>query len=121
MNAMVYIRGNRADYDEWAAMGAEGWGYDDVLPYFRRSEDNERGEDQFHGAGGPLPVRESRSMNPIADVFVEAAAQAGHEREPRLQRCAPGGLRPLPDHAGERDAREHRGSLPAPAIRRART
>ncbi len=82
MNAMVYIRGNRADYDEWAAMGAEGWGYDDVLPYFKKSEDNERGEDQFHGAGGPLPVRESRSMNPVADAFVEAATQLGHERNP---------------------------------------
>jgi choline dehydrogenase len=82
MNAMVYIRGNRADYDEWAAMGAEGWGYDDVLPYFKKSETNERGEDQFHGAGGPLPVKESRSMNPIADAFIEAAAQAGHEKNP---------------------------------------
>src|SRR3954463_8407792 len=82
MNAMVYIRGNRADYDEWAAMGAEGWGYDDVLPYFKRSEDNERGEDPFHGTGGPLPVRESRSMNPIADAFLQAAEQAGHERNP---------------------------------------
>jgi choline dehydrogenase-like flavoprotein len=82
MNAMVYIRGNRADYDEWEAMGAEGWGYDDVLPYFKKSEDNERGEDQFHGVGGPLPVRESRSMNPVADAFVEAAAQLGHERNP---------------------------------------
>ena len=60
MNAMVYIRGNRADYDEWAATGAEGWGYDDVLPYFRRSEDNERGEDLYHGTGGPLPAREGR-------------------------------------------------------------
>jgi choline dehydrogenase len=82
MNAMVYIRGNRADFDEWAAMGAEGWGYDDVLPYFKKSEDNERGADQFHGVGGPLPVRESRAMSPVADVFVEAAAQAGHERNP---------------------------------------
>ena len=82
MNAMVYIRGNRADFDEWAAMGAEGWGYDDVLPYFKKSEDNERGADQFHGAGGPLPVRESRAMSPVADVFVEAAAEAGHERNP---------------------------------------
>jgi choline dehydrogenase-like flavoprotein len=82
MTAMVYIRGNRADYDEWAAMGAEGWGYDDVLPYFKRSEDNERGEDAFHGAGGPLPVRESRSMNPICTAFVEAAKQAGHEGNP---------------------------------------
>jgi len=82
INAMVYIRGNRADFDEWAAMGAEGWGYDDVLPYFKRSEDNERGEDAFHGAGGPLPVREGRALSPVADVFVEAAAQAGHERNP---------------------------------------
>jgi choline dehydrogenase len=82
MNAMVYIRGNRADYDEWAAMGAEGWGFEDVLPYFKKSEDNERGEDQFHGAGGPLPVRESRSMNPVADAFIEAATQLGHERNP---------------------------------------
>ena len=56
INAMIYIRGNRADYDDWAAGGAEGWGYDDVLPYFKRAEDNERGEDEFHGAGGPLTV-----------------------------------------------------------------
>ena len=61
INAMVYIRGNRADYDEWAAGGATGWGYDDLLPYFIRSEDNERGASEFHGAGGPLAVTESRS------------------------------------------------------------
>jgi choline dehydrogenase len=79
MNAMVYIRGNRVDYDEWAELGAEGWSYDEVLPYFKRSEANERGEDAFHGADGPLPVTESRSMNPIIDAFVAAAAQAGHE------------------------------------------
>ena len=82
MNAMIYIRGSHADYDEWAAMGAEGWGYDDVLSYFRRSEDNERGEDRYHGAGGPLPVREGRSMNPLTSAFVEAAKQAGHEENP---------------------------------------
>src|SRR6201996_4971039 len=72
-NAMVYIRGNRADYDEWAAMGHTGWGWDDVLPYFRRAEDNERGEDTFHGAGGPLSVSESRSMHPLVDTMIEAA------------------------------------------------
>ncbi len=82
MNAMVYIRGNRADYDQWAEMGAEGWGYEDVLEYFKRSEDNERGEDMYHGAGGPLSVRESRSMHPLATAFVEAAKQAGHEENP---------------------------------------
>jgi choline dehydrogenase len=80
MNAMVYIRGNRLDFDEWAEGAAEGWSYDDVLPYFKKAEGNERGEDAFHGGDGPLPVRESRSMNPIVDAFVEAAAQAGHER-----------------------------------------
>jgi choline dehydrogenase-like flavoprotein len=82
INAMIYIRGNRADYDEWAALGCDGWSYDDVLPYFRRSEDNERGEDAFHGAGGPLSISESRSMNPLVDTLLEAASQAGHERNP---------------------------------------
>ena len=104
INAMIYIRGNRADYDEWAAMGLEGWGYDDVLPYFRRAEDNERGEDAYHGAGGPLSVSESRSMHPLVDTMIEAAQQAGHEHNPdfngarqegvgRFQLTQRGGLR----------------------------
>src|SRR5919201_6448393 len=63
LNAMIYIRGIRADYDEWAAMGLDGWGYEDVLPYFKRAEDNERGEDMYHGGGGPLCVNESRAMS----------------------------------------------------------
>ena len=54
INAMIYLRGSRADYDGWAADGCDGWSYDDVLPYFKRSEDNERGEDAYHGVGGPL-------------------------------------------------------------------
>src|SRR3954469_11360854 len=82
INAMIYIRGNRADYDEWAAMGCEGWGYEDVLPYFKRAEDNERGEDMYHGAGGPLSVSESRAMSPLVDTMVEAAKLAGHEENP---------------------------------------
>ena len=56
INAMVYIRGQRQDYDDWAALGNTGWSYDDVLPYFRKSEDNDRGPDRFHGAGGPLKI-----------------------------------------------------------------
>ncbi|MDR3083578.1 MAG: GMC family oxidoreductase N-terminal domain-containing protein [Streptomyces sp.] len=79
INAMIYIRGNRADYDGWAAAGATGWGYTDVLPYFKRSEDNERGEDEFHGVGGPLTVSEGRSEHPLSSVFVQAAVQAGHK------------------------------------------
>lgn len=78
MNAMIYIRGNRADYDQWAADGAVGWSYDDVLPYFKRAEANERGADDFHGADGPLTVSESRSMNPLCDAWVNAAVDAGY-------------------------------------------
>lgn len=77
MNAMIYMRGNRADYDRWAADGAYGWSYDEVLPYFTRGEDNERGADEYHGVGGPLTVSESRSMNPVVDAWVEAAVAAG--------------------------------------------
>ncbi len=82
INAMIYIRGNRADYDGWARYGVEGWSYDEVLPYFKRSEDNERGEDAFHGAGGPLRVSDGRSMHPLVDTMLEAARQAGHEHNP---------------------------------------
>jgi choline dehydrogenase len=82
INAMIYIRGNRADYDEWAAMGNEGWGYEDVLPYFKRAEDNERGEDMYHGVGGPLSVSESRAMSPLVDTMIDAAKNAGHEENP---------------------------------------
>jgi choline dehydrogenase len=82
INAMIYIRGNAADYDGWRAMGCEGWGYEDVLPYFKRAEDNERGEDRYHGVGGPLSVSESRSMHPLVDTMLEAAREAGHELNP---------------------------------------
>jgi choline dehydrogenase-like flavoprotein len=82
MNAMVYIRGARADYDGWARDGARGWAYNDLLPYFRRSESNERGEDQFHGKLGPLTVSDGRSRYSLMDAYVEAAVEAGHPRNP---------------------------------------
>jgi choline dehydrogenase-like flavoprotein len=82
INAMIYIRGNRADYDGWVEHGAEGWGYDEALRYFKRAEDNERGEDAFHGVGGPTRVSDSRSMHPLVDTMLEAAQQAGHEHNP---------------------------------------
>jgi choline dehydrogenase len=77
INAMVYIRGNRADYDEWAAMGFDGWGWDDVLPYFIKSEDNERGASELHGAGGPLRVSEGRAHHRTCEAFIEAGVEAG--------------------------------------------
>ncbi len=77
VNAMIYVRGHREDYDYWAAQGNPGWGWDDVLPYFKRAEHNERGADDFHGTGGPLNVMDLRSPNRFGPVFVKAAAQAG--------------------------------------------
>ena len=77
LNAMIYIRGNRLDYDEWAADGADGWGYEDVLPYFRRAEDNERGESRYHGVGGPLSVTDARSPHPLVDTMIAAALESG--------------------------------------------
>ena len=62
INAMVYIRGNRRDYDEW---GVEGWAWDDLFPYFLKAEDNERGASEWHAVGGPLPVSDQRSGNKI--------------------------------------------------------
>jgi choline dehydrogenase-like flavoprotein len=82
INAMVYIRGHRADYDHWAAQGNPGWGYDDVLPYFKRAEHNERGADAWHGSGGPLNVMDLRSPTWISEVFVKAGVQAGYRANP---------------------------------------
>ncbi|RQS67486.1 glucose-methanol-choline oxidoreductase [Burkholderia sp. Bp8963] len=77
INAMVYIRGHRSDYDHWAALGNEGWSYDDVLPYFRLSEHNERFDDAWHGRDGPLWVSDLRTGNPFHARYREAARQAG--------------------------------------------
>lgn len=92
INGMVYIRGNRADFDEWEALGCDGWGYTDVLPYFRRSEDNERGEDEYHGVGGPLAVSDSRSGYAISDAWVQAAIEAGYPHNPDFNGSSQAGV-----------------------------
>ncbi|HEV7311586.1 GMC family oxidoreductase [Sphingopyxis sp.] len=74
INAMVYIRGHAFDYDQWASLGATGWSYADVLPFFKRSEGNERGGDEFHGSGGPLNVMDQRWPNVTSKRFIESAA-----------------------------------------------
>ena len=79
-NAMVYIRGQAADYDHWAAMGNPGWSWSDVLPYFRRAERNERLHDEWHGQTGPLNVADLQSPNVFSSRFVEAGVQAGLAR-----------------------------------------
>jgi choline dehydrogenase-like flavoprotein len=78
MNAMIYIRGNAADFDGWIDEGAPGWSYEQMLPYFIRSECNERGDPRYHGHSGPLAVQDGRSMNPLVDRLIEAAVAAGY-------------------------------------------
>lgn len=73
INAMVYIRGNKWDYDNWADMGCDGWSYDDVLPFFKYAETNERGGDDFHGGEGPLFVSDQKWVNPTSKAFVASA------------------------------------------------
>ena len=92
INAMIYLRGHRADFDGWAEAGCSGWSYDEVLPYFKRSEDNERGESTFHGVGGPLAVSESRSLTVLTDLLLEAAVQAGYEHIEDLNIDTPEGV-----------------------------
>ncbi|KAF0163129.1 MAG: oxidoreductase GMC family [Rhodocyclaceae bacterium] len=77
LNGLLYIRGQRQDYDRWAGLGNKGWSYDDVLPYFRKSEDQERGANAYHGIGGPQKVSDLRLNRPIADHFVKAAQELG--------------------------------------------
>lgn len=80
INGLIYIRGNRRDYDEWAQQGNPGWSYEDVLPYFRKSERQERGPNEFHGADGPLAVSDIRMRHVLYDAFIDAAVAAGFPR-----------------------------------------
>ena len=77
LNAMVYTRGHRDDYDQWAAQGNPGWSYEAVLPYFKRAENNENGANEFHGGGGPLNVKDLSDPNRFSALFVKAGEQAG--------------------------------------------
>ena len=77
INAMLYTRGSRADYDAWAALGCSGWGYEDCLPYFKRAERNQRLADEFHGGDGPLAVSDPISPHPLTYAFLKSAQQSG--------------------------------------------
>jgi choline dehydrogenase len=80
INGLIYIRGQAEDFDHWRQLGNAGWSHEDVLPYFRKSEDNERGADDLHGAGGPLGVSDVRDRHPLAQAFIEAAVQCGYPK-----------------------------------------
>lgn len=78
INALIYIRGQSQDYDGWAAMGNSGWSFDEVLPYFKKSENNEAFHDQYHGQGGPLNVANLRTDNPFQQIYMDAVKEAGY-------------------------------------------
>jgi choline dehydrogenase-like flavoprotein len=80
INGMVYIRGNRRDYESWVAKGADGWSYDEVLPYFKKSENYQRGASDYHGAGGELDVQDQRDPNPVGKLAIEAATELQYRR-----------------------------------------
>lgn len=77
INAMIYIRCQREDYDNWASLGNNGWSYEEVLPYFKRAEDNNRLADRYHGDGGPLAVSDQQSPHPVTRAFIKAIQQTG--------------------------------------------
>ncbi|MFT5657804.1 MAG: choline dehydrogenase [Gammaproteobacteria bacterium] len=82
LNGLLYVRGQRQDYDHWASLGNKGWSYDELLPYFKKSEDQARGADKYHGTGGPLKVSDLRLRRPIADLFIKAATEIGIPQNP---------------------------------------
>jgi choline dehydrogenase len=77
LNGLLYVRGQPEDYDRWAALGNKGWSFKEVLPYFKKSEDQERGASEYHGVGGPQKVSDLRLRRPIADQFIKAANEVG--------------------------------------------
>src|ERR1700689_5335240 len=80
INGLLYVRGQHEDFDHWRQLGNAGWAFEDVVPYFRRAEDQERGADDLRGAGGPLAVSGGSEPHPLCEAFIEAAQQGGFPR-----------------------------------------
>ncbi len=117
INAMCYTRGVAGDYDEWASLGAQGWGWKSVLPYFRRSERNTRGADALHGDEGPAVRVGPALQQPALARLHRSRTAGGLPAKRRLQRPHAGRLRPVPGHAEERRPLLGRGGLPGPGAR----
>ena len=95
INGLIYIRGQKQDFDLWRQLGNAGWSYDDVLPYFRRAEHHERGEDDYHGVGGPLAVSDLRTDHPLHDGFIAGAQEAGYPYNRDFNGATQEGVGPL--------------------------
>ncbi|WP_267164298.1 GMC family oxidoreductase [Halovenus salina] len=104
LNGMIYIRGHPSDYDGWAKLGNDGWGYDDIVPYFKRAEHFEPGDGEYHGEGGPLNVAEQVEPHPVSEALVEAMAEVGIDHNPDFNADgqAGGGFYHLTQKDGER-------------------
>jgi choline dehydrogenase len=95
INGLIYIRGQRQDFDLWRQLGNAGWSYDDVLPYFRKAEDQEKGSDDYHGAGGPLGVSDLQTDHPLHDAFIAGAQEAGYRYNADFNGAEQEGVGPL--------------------------
>jgi choline dehydrogenase len=95
INGLIYIRGQKQDFDLWRQLGNAGWSYDDVLPYFRKAEDQENGADDYHGVGGPLGVSNLRTPHPLHDAFIKACEEAGYPYNPDFNGAEQEGCGPL--------------------------
>ncbi len=95
INGLIYIRGQSQDFDLWRQLGNAGWSYDDVLPYFRKAEDQERGANDFHGSGGPLGVSDLKTDHPLHDAFIAGAQEAGYPFNPDFNGAKQEGVGPL--------------------------
>jgi choline dehydrogenase len=119
INAMVYARGHPLDYDQWRQMGLTGWGYADVLPYFKRSEHNWRGANDYHGSGGYLKVTPSGYQSPMFDLFASAAEKAGFPRSNDYNGAEPEGVARVDHTVGDGKRSSSARAFLRPAMRRA--
>ena len=111
VNGMAYVRGNALDFDGWAAGGAPGWSYAEVLPYFRRAESFSEGGDDYRGPSGPLHTSRGTRANPLYDAFIEAGSPGGIRPHSRYERLSSGRLRTDGHDGPSRPALEHRQRL----------
>ncbi len=95
INGLIYIRGQKQDFDLWRQLGNTGWSYDDVLPYFRKAEDQEHGSDTYHGSGGPLAVSDLRGGHELHDAFIAGAVESGHRANADFNGADQEGVGPL--------------------------